>query len=425
MRRDINLNVPRSRRRDVESFSVSYQSTDPRLAMRVTERLASLFVQENLEDRENFADQTDQFLRRQLDDAKNKLTAKEQALQQFRTRYHGSLPEQVQSNLALLQGDQSQLQAVAEAENRDRDRYAALDKMLAEIPPPSAAAVAQPVRRAGGEQATLTSAAAALEVARAELRALELRLKPEHPDVGRARRVIAELEAKAEAEALQQPLSSVTAAPPPNPASDRVNQQRAAQIREEMQEIRQRLESQRREKARLQDSIANLSGRVQAGPGLETQLTELMRDYSTLQNSYTSMLAKSEESRRALDLERRQIGEQFRVIDGARLPERPYSPDRFRLNMFGILGGLALGLGLVALLEYRDTSFKTDEDIMTTLALPVLAVIPVMTNAGERRVARRRRYLLAASASLACMLLVAAVMVLFNFYRPAVSAWLQ
>jgi hypothetical protein len=105
------------------------------------------------------------------------------------------------------------------------------------------------------------------------------------------------------------------------------------------------------------------------------------------------------------------------------MPERPISPDRFRINMFGILAGLALGLGLVAFLEYRDTSFKSDDDVMTTLALPVLAVIPVMTNAGERRHARRRKLMLAASASVTCMLLAAAVMVVLRY--GLVDRWLK
>jgi uncharacterized protein involved in exopolysaccharide biosynthesis len=246
-------------------------------------------------------------------------------------------------------------------------------------------------------------------------------LKADHPDVGRAKRVIAELEAKAEAEALQQPISLVNN-PAPAPVPDRNAALRAEQLRTEIQEINQRLESTRREKTRQQDLINDLAARVQAGPGLQSQLTELTRDYETIKDSYTALLKKSEDSKIAANLERRQIGEQFKVIDGARLPERPVSPDRLRINLFGILGGLALGLGLVAFLEYRDTSFKSDDDIMTTLALPVLAVIPVMTNAGERRVARRRKMLLAASASVACMVLAAVAMVVWQ-YRDRIP-WL-
>ena len=159
-------------------------------------------------------------------------------------------------------------------------------------------------------------------------------------------------------------------------------------MRNEINEVRARMESERREATRMQESIADLTSRVQAGPGLQSQLTELTRDYATLQER---LHGAAQEERGIEDRlqpgERRQIGEQFKIIDGARLPEKPISPNRVRINMFGILGGLALGLGLVAFLEYRDTSFKSDDDVMTTLSLPVLAVIPLMTNAGERRAA--------------------------------------
>jgi hypothetical protein len=148
-----------------------------------------------------------------------------------------------------------------------------------------------------------------------------------------------------------------------------------------------------------------------------------MRDYATVQESYTSLLRKSEESQMAVNLERRQIGEQFRIIDGARLPERPVSPNRVRINLMGILGGLAFGVGLVALLEYKDTSLKNDDDIITTLSLPVLAVIPVMTNATERRAARRRKLVLAASAWGVWMVVAAAVMVVWRL--KLVEAWLR
>jgi hypothetical protein len=165
------------------------------------------------------------------------------------------------------------------------------------------------------------------------------------------------------------------------------------------------------------------AGRVQAAPSLESQQTELMRDYTTLQDGYTTLLRKSEESKIAVNLERRQIGEQFRILDGARLPERPVSPNRLRINMMGLFGGLAIGLALAALLEYRDTTLKSDVDIVTSLALPVLAVIPIMTNATERRSIRRRKLLMAGAASVTCMLVAAAVMVVWRL--QLVERWLR
>jgi polysaccharide chain length determinant protein (PEP-CTERM system associated) len=416
--RDISLNVNASGGRDASSsFSVSYQSADPRTAMRVTERLASLFVQENLEDRELLADQTNQFLQVQLEEAKRRLVEKEDALKQFRMRNNGVLPDQVTANLQMMQTAQMQLQGVLESNNRDQDRLTMLERNLAEATA-SAIPVAMTSAPSSGEPFAGT-ATQQLEIARANLRALELRLKPEHPDIGRAKRVIAELEAKAEAEALNQPLSQTSA----SMVVDKAAQARIENLRNDIQELRQRIASGKREAARLQETAQGHAARVQAAPALEAQLTELMRDYTTFQDGYTSLLRKSEDSKIAVNLERRQIGEQFRILDGARLPERPISPNRGRINLLGILAGLGVGIGLVALLEYRDSSFKTDDDIVSTLALPVLAVIPIMTNAGERRAVRRRRLLLAASASIGCMVIAATVMVVLKL--RLVEAWFR
>lgn len=420
MRKDISLQVNSNRRKDgASSFNVGFESPEARTAMRVTERLGSLFVQENLEDRALRADQTNQFLQGQLEEAKRRLQDHEKKLQDFRQRNNGQLPDQVQSNLTMLQTVQLQLQNIAESGNRDRDRLAQLERNYADLQA-AAAPISVPVA-GGGTPEQPSTAAQQLEQAKAGLRALQLRLKETHPDIARAKRLVAELETKAEEEALKQPLSATT--PAPTLIVDKNAQARAESIRTEIQELRARIESARRQATQLQEQAQALSGRVQAAPGLESQLTELMRDYNTLQEGYTSLLKRSEDAKIAVRMEQRQIGEQFRILDGARLPERPISPDRLRINLMGILGGLAIGLGLAALLEYRDTSFKTDDDIVTTLSLPVLAVIPVMTSAAERRGLRRKRLILAASASVACMMVAAAVMVVWRL--RLVDAWFR
>jgi polysaccharide chain length determinant protein (PEP-CTERM system associated) len=411
MRKDIKLDVdadPRRRER-AANFRVSFESADARTAMRVTERLGSLFVQENLEDRQLLADQTNQFLEAQLEEAKRRLLDHEKKLQDFRQRNNGQLPEQVQTNLSMMQSAQLQLQNNLESQNRDRDRLQMLDRTLSELIPNASTVSQAPTT---GDARTNT-AAQQLEAARAGLRALEQRLKAEHPDVVRQKRLVAELEAKADSEALQQPLSAVN--PAPVVVVDRSVQQRIESIRTDAAETRQRIESSKREEARLREMLNLQESRVGVAPSLQAQLTELMRDYATLQESYTSLLKRSEEAKISVNMERRQIGEQFRIIDGARLPEKPVSPNRRRINLLGLFGGLAVGLALAALLEYRDTSLKSDSEVVETLALPVLAVIPLMTNASERRFARRRKLMLAATASVTCMLLAAAVMVVWQY----------
>lgn len=406
MRRDIGVEVISGRRRrqeDATAFKVSYRSSEARTAMLVTERLASLFMQENLQDRELLADATNQFLQAQLEDARRRLIEHEKKLEAFRARNAGRLPSQVQSNLQMMQAAQMRLQAMAEAGNRDRDRLVAIDAALRD-----AAASEQPLTLTSGPEAGTVvggTAAQQLERARLELRNLELRLKPAHPDIARMKRVVAELEVKADAEALQQPLAP-DATPAGQPGRPGGVVTRIAALRMEAEETRRRLETRKQEEAQLQRTMASYTSRLEAVPALESELTELMRDYSTLQESYTALLKKSEESKIAVNLERRQIGEQFKIIDSARLAERPVSPNRVRMNVMGILAGLGLGIALAALLEYRDTTLKTDEDVVLSLALPVIAVIPAMVTALERR-RHRRRQGLAISGSVAAVVLVA------------------
>jgi capsular polysaccharide biosynthesis protein len=132
---------------------------------------------------------------------------------------------------------------------------------------------------------------------------------------------------------------------------------------------------------------------VDAAPSRESELVELTRDYATLQATYASLLTKREDSKLAANLERRQIGEQFKVLDPASLPERPVNAMmRVIVLVGGSLGGLVLGLLGAAVLEYRDSSYRTEADVTTVLSLPVLALIPLMeSEAGGQPVTTEKR----------------------------------
>jgi polysaccharide chain length determinant protein (PEP-CTERM system associated) len=407
-RRDIKVDPVRSRGRNADAthFMVRFEASNPRTAMQVTERLASMFVQENLQDREILADSTNQFLQAQLEDSRRRLLEHESRLQAFKQQYAGQLPTQVQSNLQMMQMTQSQIQNNTDAANRERDRIATLETTIADL---IANAQPRPADLKAGD--TPTTAAQQLELARAQLRGLEQRWKPDHPDIIRAKRAIAALEKKADEEAARlTTIGGDAATPLPAALAAKVNP-----LRMEIEGLRRTLETRKAEDQRLRNVLASYSDRLEAAPQLEAQLTELMRDYQTIQEQYTSLLKKSEESKIAVNLERRQIGEQFKVIDGARLPERPFSPDRLRYNLLGLLAGFGVGLALVALLEYRDTSFKTDDDIVTTLALPALAVIPRMVSSAEARRMKRRRLIVGVCAASATTVFVVVAVAAWRF----------
>jgi hypothetical protein len=122
-----------------------------------------------------------------------------------------------------------------------------------------------------------------------------------------------------------------------------------------------------------------------------------MRDYDTIQESYRSLLSKKADSRIAANLERRQIGEQFKILDPARLPQKPYTPNRQKLYTESAAGGLGIGLALAAVVEYLDCTMRSEDDVRAALNLLVLATVPLMPSPW---LARRRRNIVALSISI-------------------------
>src|SRR5690606_13258685 len=96
------------------------------------------------------------------------------------------------------------------------------------------------------------------------------------------------------------------------------------------------------------------------------------------------LAAKREDAKLASNLEQRQVGEQFKVLDPARVPERPFSPNRLLINAIGAIGGLVMGVALVGFLEFRDRTLKKQADVVRVLQVPVLAVVPLMMPAPAR-----------------------------------------
>jgi polysaccharide chain length determinant protein (PEP-CTERM system associated) len=388
MRKDIVVTIVKG-----DSFRITYTSSDPKTAKNVTERLASLFIEENLRDREVLADITSQFLETQLEEARRRLIEHEHKLAAFRRQYEGELPDQLQANLQVAQNAQMRLQSLADTLNRDRDRRVMLQNELTAL----LDAAATP----GGPVLPVSSsppgpAAQKLQTAMQALRDMEARLTAEHPDVIRARRLIRDLQEEAKSEALARP-PAVASVPSPRVAKD-ARPDRATLLRGEIDRLEQQIAANEAQEAQLKASIATYQARVEATPKRETEMIELNRDYATLQNIYRNLLAKREDSRIAADLERGQISEQFKVLDPAQVPETPSSPDLRLLAVLGVVVGLVLGGGGTALLEYRDTSLRSEGDITAVLALPVLASIPTVRGASsEARAARRRRILVAMS----------------------------
>jgi len=397
MRRDISVQVVKG-----DAFRVTYSGTDARTVMRVTERLASLFIEENLHDREVLADGTNQFLESQLEDARRNLIEQEAKLETYRKRYAGQLPSQLEANMQASQNTQLQLQSNTESLNRDRDRALLLQRQIADTEQQEIAP--DKVQRTNGDALTPSQQLAA---AKLELTAMQGRYKPEHPDMQRMQRLVRDLEAKVAAD----PDAAATHESP----AEAEKRTRLSDLRAQLEQVNRQIALKESEDRRLRGVSVDYQKRIDIVPTRESELTELTRDYSTTRDMYSSLLSKKEEAKIAADLERRQIGEQFKLLDPARLAEKPYSPNRVGISLAAMGGGLAFGLLLVALVEYRSSSLNTEADVTSVLSLPVLATVPFMqSRKGQRQMRWRRFALNAGCAASVAMCLAIVVYTLFR-----------
>jgi polysaccharide chain length determinant protein (PEP-CTERM system associated) len=394
-----------------QSFTLTFAYTDAQTAAKVTDRLASLFIDENLRDREVQAVGTSQFLEAELEEARRRLMEHEKKLKEYRERYAGQLPSQLPSNLQVIQTTQLQIQSLEDGSNRYRDQRLAVERQVADAentlatPPPLPVAPA----RDGGASADPAALAAGtpaqqLDAANRNLRALETRgLTAEHPDVIRARRVIRDLEARVAADAATATNATKPAAPvTPQEAAMR---NRLSALRTQLETIDRQIASNERDAQALRQKLNTYQARVEAVPGRESELTDLNRDYSALQASYQSLLAKREDSQIAANLERRQAGEQFKVLDAARVPEKPLSPNRPLLCGGAVFLGLVLGIALGGAREFVDSSLRSEDDVLKGLELPVLALVPMVVTTVETVKLRRRARVLWTTSVAVCTML--------------------
>ena len=387
--RDIGIGVVKG-----DAFRVSFAADDPRVAMRVTERLGSLFIDESLRDREVLAQGTSEFLATQLDEARRQLVQVETKLQEYQRTFNGELPSQLTANLQGQHNTELALQSLGESLNRDRERRIAFERTVADVleapDPVLPASPEQPKEIAQTLQDELRTAQQALLAA-------ELKLRPEHPDVKRLRRNVTDLKARVEAQRLEGTLTSRPTTTT-TVVMDYAKRKRLMDAKAELDNLDREIQAKLAEEGRLRSVLGMYQARIEATPVREAELASLTRDYETLAQTYRGLLQKKGESEISANLEKRQIGEQFRILDPARMPEKPESPDRPRLYLIAMLTALAIGIGLAATAEFFDRGLRSEADVRAALNLAVVATVPYMRDAATRARRWRRNLALGAAA---------------------------
>ena len=374
MRKNIKIELP-TKRDEKGSFAISFISNDPNTATAVANRLSSLFIEENLKIREKQASGTTEFLTNELTAAKAKLDQMETSVTQYKRRFMGGLPEQRDTNLKILDQMQNQNQRISESLRAAEDRKLFIQKQLTDMEMPASIPVAagsgkdsQYSIKPSLTQKDSSSAVAAdtggtygnkKDKLKRELEDLRTKYTDNHPDVIAMKKKLADLEKNKDTY-----------------DNDIKKDPRYKELKNQLTITSLEIKRLHDESASVSAQINKYMGRIEQTPAREQDMASLLREYESTKVAYENLLKKSQGAQQAENLEKRQKGEQFKIIDPARVPEEPFSPDVPKILLISLFAGLAGGMALAFIREQMDRSFHDAADVELSLGIKVLATIP-------------------------------------------------
>ncbi|MDO8954880.1 MAG: Wzz/FepE/Etk N-terminal domain-containing protein [Gammaproteobacteria bacterium] len=377
---DIHINVQRTKG---NVFSVSFQGKDPALVMRVTNSLASRFIEENLRVREERATETTSYVQDELRMSKESLDKKDALMRDYKLKYYNEMPDHRESNMARINALHEQFQATQTNIHTLEQTRLLVSEQLANQKSRMNAAT-----NSSGSGPT-TGGNTDLAGARKLLQNLLARYTPDHPAVKRAEKQVKQLE-------MEQDSLPVTYSNTKNKSAVSVSPLRGNNTNDfsiQLKEIELNLKNLRDENEKILSQIKTYQEWIDASPIREAEWTALTRDYSELKKYYDALLSQSLTAAAAESIEMRQKGSQFKLVDPAYLPEKPITGNFLKIIMMAIVLGLASGCGLVLGFDFMDTSFKDVLEIERYLQVPVTCALPFISLATEEKEKKKKNML--------------------------------
>jgi succinoglycan biosynthesis transport protein ExoP len=384
MRKDIAITVKQGSSSGLSAFTIEYEGRQRQQVAQVANQLAASFIEWNVKSREQQAQDTTEFLDAQLKEAKQNLEQQEARLSAFKMRHLGEMPEQQPANMQALTQLQGQFQANADSLNRLEVERTLLSRGL-ESPNTGEAKIA-PVLT---ERAKLESERRRL---RALLQDLQNRYTSAHPEVIDT------------ASQLQRVEDRLKILPPDLPVVAEVHDNTAVAVR--LQLLDREAQRLTQEQQRLTGQMASYRAKVDAVPVREQEMAELNRNYSVSKDHYQSLLDKTFSAGMAADLEKKQQAEHFTILDLAQVPEKPFKPKRGLMLLGAFWGALAMSFGLAYLADMMNSTVKFERELKAMLPANValLAVVPQLHSASDRRSSIRFAVIAALISLIGCAL---------------------
>lgn len=398
---------PRTRRETIVNyaFRLSFLYPDPVKARDVVERLSQLYIEQNRAVRTESAARTTAFLDAEAKQLQDKLADIGERIAQFKELHAGNLPEDQPVNLQMWTRAREDLTRVEAQLREARERLAVLESEIAETPR------FRPVMDASGEP--VLGGVDRLAAAQQELIRLQGRYSENHPDVIALRREIAALSSgpvnqanlaeqlRAQLDARRQELQAARETYSSN-HPDVLNLQSSVRALEEELaslgnvrpnqtqpnnplyiQLTARIQTAREEISDLTSMREDLLSRINELELLRARAPQVEREFNLLENERQLALVQYQELRNlegqaavAQNLETGEGGERLTIIEPARVPTSPASPNRVSLSFLGIILSIAIGLGVASLTEAADTSVRGQHDLQALLEMPPIGIIP-------------------------------------------------
>jgi polysaccharide biosynthesis transport protein len=392
MRKDIDIQTVHDSRNEITSFNVSYTCGDPHLAQQVTSELTNLFINENVETRQQESEDTTKFLESQLATASTSLSQQEDQVRQFKAQHVGEMPDQLASNLQILSGLQSQLQNEEDALNASKQQHVYLQSLADQF------RTLQGSKGGSNTPGGLPAINQELDTLKAQLADLRAHYTDRHPDVRKVKEQIAETEKMRD-----QLLASLNtksadsdggdATPSTSVAADPSQASMLPQIQSQLRSNQLEITNRERSVSDLKLKVDQYQARLNQEPVREQQLADLTRGYEQSKANYAELLKKKNESAMATKMELLQQGERFRVVDPPALPQKPEFPNRLKFCGLGLIFGLALGGMVAGAFEVLDRRVYDEKELKELLPVAVLAEIPEVISHTDQERARKRLWL--------------------------------
>ena len=436
------------------AFSVSYDSEVAANAQKIANELTTLFLNENVKNRQQKAAETTSFLDEELARVSEHISELERTLADFKQHNQGKLPDANLSNQIASERTRTEIERLDREITFMEDRRASLQAQLADTKPTAplvgtAGTILEPqdrltalqsqlsglvgiyseehpdlkrlrreisnLKAETGEREDATDRAGKIAELQAQLSVLRQKYSDDHPDVVRVRRMLASTEGGVRADDA--------------PSASKVSQPRAVRkadnpvyinLKSQIETTASSIDSLRAERKALQAKQLQLDVRLSQAPEVEREYLELVRDFDSSRARFRDLRDKQMHAQVAEQLERGRKAERFTLIEPPIFPEKPYRPNRSVILLMGVVLAVVGGVAAAALREALDQTVHSPREVVRALQVPVLAVLPVRPSARRLRRRSQRRWL---ASAIAVLVIVGALAVLHTYYVPLDVAW--